>query len=81
MQEIKIKFKHQQQEIKQIKHNLILLQKFFEETNEYIDNFYFEEFKQKPNEKKQQILKKKESLYDKLYETVLRNNEILKQKK
>ena len=26
------------------------------------------------------FLKKKESLYDKLYETVLRNNEILKQK-
>ena len=80
MEDIKIKFQHHQQEIKKIKNNIILLELFLEETNEYINNFYFDIFKQKPNEKKQQILKKKESLYDKLFETILRNNEILKQK-
>ena len=73
-------FESFKQPIKTVQNKISLFNEFICGVNDFLNNFYFKEFEKKENETKEQKLKRKETFYDKINETFLRNEIVLKNK-
>ena len=56
---------------------LTLFQQFSDNYEEYLDNFHFEKFEKQTNTPAIKNLRKSETIFDRNYETILRNNILL----